>query len=231
MYNLNINSYHSMSSSFFRDLSLCLLCLCPRGWVSTRRQHTGVNPWKWGWHSATDVCVQITHCVIHLHIIATTHFNRLYTILKRAVAIVFKCYHTMCNLNTNICRRMSHLYTILIRQKTGAQNIVKEIKQYQKKWLQHVQRMDTNRLAKQTLQYKPKGRRNIGRPRKRWGDQIHLEDQGTGNTPNASGTWWWWWWNVLYTLDIYTGNMEWKDALIWKPWTFDRPSEIFHDSK
>jgi hypothetical protein len=30
-----------------------------------------------------------------------------------------------------------------IRQKTGAQNIVKEIKQYQKKWL-HVQRMDTN---------------------------------------------------------------------------------------
>jgi len=31
-----------------------------------------------------------------------------------------------------------------LRQKTGAQNIVKEIKQYQKKWLQHVQRMDTN---------------------------------------------------------------------------------------
>ena len=29
-----------------------------------------------------------------------------------------------------------------IRQKTGAQNIVKEIKHYQKKWLQHVQRMD-----------------------------------------------------------------------------------------
>ena len=31
-----------------------------------------------------------------------------------------------------------------IRQKMGAQNIVKEIKQYQKKWLQHVQRMDTD---------------------------------------------------------------------------------------
>jgi len=49
-----------------------------------------------------------------------------------------------------------------IRQKTGAQSIVKEIKQYQKKWLQHVKRMDTNRLPKQALQYKPKGRRNIG---------------------------------------------------------------------
>ena len=29
-----------------------------------------------------------------------------------------------------------------IREKMGAQNIVKEIKQYQEKWLQHVQRMD-----------------------------------------------------------------------------------------
>ena len=43
-----------------------------------------------------------------------------------------------------------------IREKTGAQNIVKEIKQFQKKWLQHVQRMDRNRIPKQTLQYRPK---------------------------------------------------------------------------
>ena len=30
------------------------------------------------------------------------------------------------------------------------------IKQYQKNWLQHEQRMDTNRTPKQALQYKPK---------------------------------------------------------------------------
>jgi len=53
----------------------------------------------------------------------------------------------------------------------GAKNIIKEIKQYQKKWLQHVQRMDTNRIPKQALQYKP-----IGQPRKRCRDQLHLED-------------------------------------------------------
>jgi len=52
-----------------------------------------------------------------------------------------------------------------IRGKMGAQNTVKEIKQYQEVWLQHVQRMDTNRIPKQALQYKPKGRKNIGRPR------------------------------------------------------------------
>jgi RNase adaptor protein for sRNA GlmZ degradation len=34
------------------------------------------------------------------------------------------------------------------REKTGAQNIVKEIKQFQEKWLQHVQRGDTNRIPK-----------------------------------------------------------------------------------
>ena len=73
-----------------------------------------------------------------------------------------------------------------IRGKTGAENIVKEIKQYQEKWLQHIQRIDTNRIPKQALQYKLKGRRNIGRPRKRWTDQFHFEDQGRGNTPNPS---------------------------------------------
>ena len=85
----------------------------------------------------------------------------------------------------------------------GVQNIVKEITQYQKKWLKHVQRMDTNRLPKQALQYKPKGRRNIGRPRKRWRDQLHLEAQGTGNTPNPSGTWWWWWCLLLQSQVCY----------------------------
>jgi hypothetical protein len=74
----------------------------------------------------------------------------------------------------------------VLGEKTGAQNIVKEIKQYQEKWLQHVQRMDTNSLPKQALQYKPKGRKYIGRPRKRWRDQFHFEDYGTGNTPNPS---------------------------------------------
>jgi len=40
-----------------------------------------------------------------------------------------------------------------IRGKTGAQNIIKEIKQYQKKWLQDVQRMERNRLPRQALKF------------------------------------------------------------------------------
>jgi hypothetical protein len=61
------------------------------------------------------------------------------------------------------------------REKLGVQNIVLEIKLYQREWLQHVQRMDTDRIPKQALKYRLKGKRNIGRPRKRWKDQLHLD--------------------------------------------------------
>jgi hypothetical protein len=44
------------------------------------------------------------------------------------------------------------------------------------KWLQHVQRMDTNRISRQALKYRPEGRRNVGQPKKRWRDQLHFED-------------------------------------------------------
>jgi hypothetical protein len=35
--------------------------------------------------------------------------------------------------------------------------------------------MDRDRIPKQALKYKPKEKRNIGRPRKIWKDQLHLE--------------------------------------------------------
>jgi hypothetical protein len=62
-----------------------------------------------------------------------------------------------------------------VREKLGVQNTVLEIKQYQREWLQHVERMDTESIPKQTLRYRPKGKRSIGRPRKRWKDRLHLE--------------------------------------------------------
>jgi hypothetical protein len=62
-----------------------------------------------------------------------------------------------------------------VREKLGVQNTVLEIKQYHREWLQYVERMDTDRIPKQALKYRPKGKRSIGRPRKRWKDQLHLE--------------------------------------------------------
>jgi hypothetical protein len=60
-----------------------------------------------------------------------------------------------------------------VREKLGVQNIVLEIKQYQREWLQHMERMDT--VPKQALKYRPKGKRSIGCARKRWKEQLHLE--------------------------------------------------------
>jgi hypothetical protein len=35
-------------------------------------------------------------------------------------------------------------------------------------WMNHLERMDNTRLPKHALNYKPRGRRDCGRPRKRW---------------------------------------------------------------
>jgi hypothetical protein len=61
------------------------------------------------------------------------------------------------------------------REKLGVQNIVLELKQCQPEWLQHVERKARDWIPKQALKYRPKGKRSIGRPRKRWKDQPHVE--------------------------------------------------------
>ena len=49
---------------------------------------------------------------------------------------------------------------------------------YKQNWINHLERMDSNRLPKHALNYKPRGRRDRGRPRKRW----QCVDAGTGQT-------------------------------------------------
>jgi hypothetical protein len=63
-----------------------------------------------------------------------------------------------------------------IRGKNGNTEHTKGNKTVPEKWLQHVQRMDTNRIPRQALRYRPEGRKNVGRPKKRWKDQLHFED-------------------------------------------------------
>jgi hypothetical protein len=52
-------------------------------------------------------------------------------------------------------------------EKLGVQNTALEMKQYRREWLQHADRMDRDRIVKQALKYRPKGKRSTGRPRKR----------------------------------------------------------------
>ena len=73
-----------------------------------------------------------------------------------------------------------------IREKTRAHNIVKEIKQYRKKWLQHVQRMDRNRLPRQALKYRPEEDGTLDDRRKDGGTNstLRTKEEGTHLTLN-----------------------------------------------
>ena len=51
-----------------------------------------------------------------------------------------------------------------IREQLGIFNINDKLTQYKINWREHIQRIDDNRLPKKILNYKPEGRRNIGRP-------------------------------------------------------------------
>ena len=59
-------------------------------------------------------------------------------------------------------------------------NIVKEIKKYQKKWLQHVQRMDRNRLPRQALKYRPEGDGTLDDRRRDGGTNSTLKTKKQG---------------------------------------------------
>jgi hypothetical protein len=61
-----------------------------------------------------------------------------------------------------------------IRNRLKVNSVVEDIiKLYQKKWSDHLERMDRSRLPRLAFQHQPWDRRAI--PRRRWRDQEHLE--------------------------------------------------------
>jgi hypothetical protein len=57
---------------------------------------------------------------------------------------------------------------LLMELKT--ESITHYIKYYQENWTSHGNRMDAGRFPKAILRYRPQGKRSIGRPMKRWGE-------------------------------------------------------------
>ena len=70
--------------------------------------------------------------------------------------------YTLYDHKTNyyICREL---------QITG---ILDKIDEYRQNRLQHLQRMPQNRIPLESYYYRPQGRRTIGRPKKRWREQL-----------------------------------------------------------
>ena len=51
-------------------------------------------------------------------------------------------------------------------------SIIQHTEQYRLNWKEHVARMPSNRLPKLILRYAPRGRRSLGRPKKRWIETV-----------------------------------------------------------
>ena len=59
-------------------------------------------------------------------------------------------------------------------------NFVRVIKSRRKRWAGHVARMGEERVTYRVLVGKPEGKRPLGRPRRRWVDNIRMDLQEVG---------------------------------------------------
>jgi uncharacterized Fe-S cluster-containing protein len=72
--------------------------------------------------------------------------------------------------------RLDKIHCEVIRKELEISEIQDMKSKYKQKWINHLERMDNTRLQKHALNYKPRGRKDCGRPRKRW---QHI-NAGTG---------------------------------------------------
>jgi len=59
-----------------------------------------------------------------------------------------------------------------IRRELRITGILDKIDEYRRNWLSHLQRMPQTRIPLISYHYRPEGRRTIGRPKKRWREQL-----------------------------------------------------------
>jgi len=74
--------------------------------------------------------------------------------------------------------RLDKIRREVIRKEQEISGIQDVRTKYKQNWINHLERMDNTRLPKHALNYKPRGRRDRGRPRKRR-QCVHA---GTGQT-------------------------------------------------
>jgi hypothetical protein len=69
-----------------------------------------------------------------------------------------------------------HVRNAAVRNKLEVRSLLDNIDGHRTNWLNHVQRLEANKLPTIITKYTPKGKRCLGIPRKRWGDQ-NVEQQ------------------------------------------------------
>ena len=59
-----------------------------------------------------------------------------------------------------------------VRRELQTECILDKIDEYRPNWFLHLQRMPPNQIPLNSYHYRPQGRRTIGRPKKRWREQL-----------------------------------------------------------
>ena len=72
------------------------------------------------------------------------------------------------------------LHNELLRDLYSLPNIVRVVKSRRMRWAGHVARMGEDRVAYRVLVGKPEGKRPLGRPRRRWEDNIKMDLEEVG---------------------------------------------------
>ena len=75
--------------------------------------------------------------------------------------------------------RLDKIRSEIMRKELEIPGIQDVRTKYIQNWINHIERMDNNRLPKYALNYKPRGRRDRGSPRKRWQSVDAGKDQTT----------------------------------------------------
>ena len=59
-----------------------------------------------------------------------------------------------------------------IRRELRITDIRDKLDEYRRNWLLHLQRMPQSRIPLKSYHYRPQERRTVGRPKKRWREQL-----------------------------------------------------------
>jgi hypothetical protein len=66
------------------------------------------------------------------------------------------------------CTRIGRFRNEDVRHELNVTSVTQYIERYRERWGEHLETMDLNRLPAISYRYRSKGRRDVGRPRKRW---------------------------------------------------------------
>ena len=70
--------------------------------------------------------------------------------------------------------KWDHIRNDVIMKELQAKPVLEIIQQYEKNWNDHMIPMPRNRIRKAVLHYRPIGKRDLGRPRKKWTENSAL---------------------------------------------------------